>query len=232
MPSLQAFAKGGEVYEAPAVVVTPEEKPKTEAKSMLDKLLEARKEATSNIPGMAADIGASMVNPVYGTAASAADFETARREGDLLGMGLAGAGMVPVFGGMVRGGGKLLQRIGKEGAGSGGIFGSKEALKTSLGDFPAQVKQAWFDLTDEALYKDPAKMEKVLDEATRLDLFKEEQINNAKEAIDLFKKKMIDEETLDTVLTKNITGPLTNVWSKLEKQIGHIRVEIPEPPKK
>jgi hypothetical protein len=98
-----AFAKGGEVYEAPPVVVTPEEKPKTEAKSMLDKLLEARKEATSTIPGMAADIGASIVNPAYGTAASAADFETARRENDLLGMGLAGIGLIPAVGPALKG---------------------------------------------------------------------------------------------------------------------------------
>lgn len=120
LPEPLAFAEGGSAEKAPAVAVTPEEKPKTEAKSMLDKLLEARKEATSTLPGMGADIAASTINPVYGAVAGAADFETARREGDLLGMGLAGIGLVPVFGGMVRGGGKLLQRIGKEGAGGGG----------------------------------------------------------------------------------------------------------------
>lgn len=235
MPALQAFAKGGsadkEALVAPPVVVTPDQEPRPtgQARGMLDKLLGARKEVTGTLPGMAADIAASTVNPVYGTAASMADFETARREDDKLGMALSAMGLIPVAGGVIRGGGKMLQRIGKEGAESGGVFGSKEALKSSLGDFPAQVKQSWFDLTDEALYKDPVKMEKVLDDAARLDLFKEEQIKNAKEAIDLFKRKMIDEETLDTIMTRNITGPLTSVWTKLQRQLGHIEIDIPEP---
>jgi hypothetical protein len=107
IPSFAAFAKGGEADKeelvAPPVTVTPEEKPKSKAKAMLDQLLEKREELTSTIPGMAADIGASIVSPAYGTAASAADFETARREGDVLGMGLAGIGMVPVAGPLLKG---------------------------------------------------------------------------------------------------------------------------------
>jgi len=107
LPSVKAFADGGDVNKeelvAPPVVVTPEKKPASSAKAMLDKLLQKRKEATSTLPGMAADIGASMLNPAYGTAASAADFEIARRENDLLGMGLAGAGMVPVAGPLLKG---------------------------------------------------------------------------------------------------------------------------------
>jgi len=48
-----------------------------------------------------ADIAAGFV-PGLGTAQAARDFERARREGDKLGMGLAGVGMVPVVGGMVK----------------------------------------------------------------------------------------------------------------------------------
>jgi hypothetical protein len=107
MPSLAVFAEGGDVNKeelvAPPVTVTPEEKPKSKAKAMLDKLLEKRKEMTSTLPGMAADIGASIVNPAYGMAASAADFETARREGDLLSMGLAGIGLIPAVGPALKG---------------------------------------------------------------------------------------------------------------------------------
>lgn len=48
-----------------------------------------------------ADIAAGFV-PGLGTAQAARDFERARREGDKLGMGLAGVGMIPVVGGMVK----------------------------------------------------------------------------------------------------------------------------------
>lgn len=50
---------------------------------------------------VAADVAAGFV-PGVGTALSARDFERARREGDKLGMSLAGVGMVPVVGGMTR----------------------------------------------------------------------------------------------------------------------------------
>ena len=53
----------------------------------------------------ATDISAGFL-PGIGTALSARDFERARREGDLLGMGLAGVGMIPVLGGVTRGVGK------------------------------------------------------------------------------------------------------------------------------
>lgn len=49
----------------------------------------------------AADIAAGFV-PGLGTAQGARDFERARREGDKLGMTLAGASMVPVVGGVVK----------------------------------------------------------------------------------------------------------------------------------
>jgi len=135
LPEPLAFAGGGSAEKAPPVVVTPEEKPKTEAKSMLDKLLETRKEVISTLPGlqppeekpkteaksmldkfletrkevistlpgMGADMAASTINPVYGAAASAADFEIARREGDLLGMGLSGIGLIPGLGPALKG---------------------------------------------------------------------------------------------------------------------------------
>lgn len=48
-----------------------------------------------------ADIAAGFV-PGLGTAQAARDFERARREGDKLGMGLAGVGMIPVVGGMTK----------------------------------------------------------------------------------------------------------------------------------
>jgi hypothetical protein len=50
-----------------------------------------------------ADIAAGFV-PGLGTAQAARDFERARREGDKLGMGLASVGMIPVVGGVVKGG--------------------------------------------------------------------------------------------------------------------------------
>lgn len=57
------------------------------------------------------DIGAGFL-PGVGQALSARDFERARREGDVLGMSLAGVGMVPVVGGVARAAGK--GRKGKE----------------------------------------------------------------------------------------------------------------------
>lgn len=57
------------------------------------------------------DIGAGFL-PVVGTAQAGRDFERARREGDILGMGLSGLGMIPVVGGVARGANKL--RKGKE----------------------------------------------------------------------------------------------------------------------
>jgi hypothetical protein len=50
-----------------------------------------------------ADIAAGFV-PGLGTAQAARDFERARREDDKLGMGLASVGMIPVVGGVVKGG--------------------------------------------------------------------------------------------------------------------------------
>ena len=50
---------------------------------------------------MGVDIGAGFV-PGVGTALSARDFERARRDGDVLGMGLSALGMIPVAGGVPR----------------------------------------------------------------------------------------------------------------------------------
>ncbi len=74
----------------------------------------ARKFTSLNTPedadlgDMALDIGAGFV-PGIGTAQSARDFERARREGDGLGMGLAGIGMVPFLGGVTKGVSKALR---------------------------------------------------------------------------------------------------------------------------
>ena len=48
-------------------------------------------------------------HPVLGPALSAKDFEVARREGDVAGMGLAGLGMIPMVGGAVKPVSKLLR---------------------------------------------------------------------------------------------------------------------------
>lgn len=56
----------------------------------------------ADLGDMAIDIGAGFV-PGLGTAQAGRDFERARREGDKLGMGLAGIGMVPVVGGVTKG---------------------------------------------------------------------------------------------------------------------------------
>jgi len=55
----------------------------------------------------AADIGMGFL-PVVGTAQGARDFERARREDDLLGMGLSAASMIPIAGGVIK--------LGKKGA--------------------------------------------------------------------------------------------------------------------
>lgn len=57
---------------------------------------------------VALDLGAGFV-PGVGPALRARDFERARREGDMLGMGLAGVGMIPVLGGATRGISKALR---------------------------------------------------------------------------------------------------------------------------
>lgn len=56
------------------------------------------------------DIGAGFL-PVVGTAQAGRDFERARREGDILGMGLSGLGMIPVVGGVTRGVNKLRKGV-------------------------------------------------------------------------------------------------------------------------
>ena len=48
-------------------------------------------------------------HPVLGPALSAKDFEVARRGGDAAGMGLAGLGMLPVVGGVVKPISKILK---------------------------------------------------------------------------------------------------------------------------
>ena len=58
--------------------------------------------ADADLGDMAIDIGAGFV-PGLGTATSGRDFERARREGDMLGMGLSGLRMIPVGGGVTAG---------------------------------------------------------------------------------------------------------------------------------
>ncbi len=68
-----------------------------------------------DLADIALDIGAGFL-PVVGTAQAGRDFERARREGDILGMGLSGLGMIPVVGGVTRGINKL--RKGKKAVGT------------------------------------------------------------------------------------------------------------------
>ena len=60
----------------------------------------------SDLADLAIDIGAGFV-PVVGTATAGRDFERARRENDMLGMGLSSIGMLPVIGGVTAGVNKL-----------------------------------------------------------------------------------------------------------------------------
>jgi len=68
----------------------------------------------SDLLDMGVDIGAGFV-PGVGTALSARDFERARREGDVLGMGLSTLGMVPVVGGVPRTVMMAAKKTGKKG---------------------------------------------------------------------------------------------------------------------
>jgi hypothetical protein len=63
-------------------------------------------QADADLGDMAIDIGAGFV-PGLGTAQSARDLERARREGDGLGMGLAGLGLIPFVGGVTKAAGAL-----------------------------------------------------------------------------------------------------------------------------
>jgi len=89
----------------PEIRSTPEKYPTVGALSRLTDTL--RKMVSLDTPQnmttgeTVADIAAGFV-PGVGTAQSARDFERARRESDKLGMGLAGVGMIPVVGGMVK----------------------------------------------------------------------------------------------------------------------------------
>lgn len=60
----------------------------------------------ADLGDLAIDIGAGFV-PVVGTATAGRDFERARRERDMLGMGLSSLGMLPVVGGVTAGVNKL-----------------------------------------------------------------------------------------------------------------------------
>lgn len=73
-----------------------------------------------------ADIVAGFV-PGLGTAQAARDFERARREGDKLGMGLAGVGMIPVVGGMVKPGKAAAKSLAKSLAEMAEQYGTKVA---------------------------------------------------------------------------------------------------------
>jgi hypothetical protein len=90
----------------------------------------------SDLLDMGVDIGAGFV-PGVGTALSARDFERARREGDVLGMGLSTLGMVPVVGGVPRTVMMAAKKTGKKGKKAvGAVFDNvtnyDEALRMAL----------------------------------------------------------------------------------------------------
>lgn len=85
---------------------------------------------------MGVDIGAGFL-PGFGTALSARDFERARREGDVLGMGLSTLGMVPIVGGVPRTVMMAAKKTGKKGKKAvGAVFDNvtnyDEALRMAL----------------------------------------------------------------------------------------------------
>lgn len=97
----------------------------------------------------AADIGAGFL-PGVGTALSARDFERARRDGDKLGMALAGVGMIPVVGGATRGVQKALK------AGDKAKTAAKAAKKADdVGYDRAKVAIQYPDTAPPVLAKDP-----------------------------------------------------------------------------
>jgi hypothetical protein len=79
----------------------PSAENQTESRSMLQKLLSLDTPQDMSLGETALDIGAGFV-PGVGTVQGARDFERARREGSMLGMGLSAASMVPIAGGAVR----------------------------------------------------------------------------------------------------------------------------------
>jgi hypothetical protein len=79
----------------------PSAEEQTESRSMLQKLLSLDTPQDMSLGETALDIGAGFV-PGVGTVQGARDFERARREGSMLGMGLSALSMVPIAGGAVR----------------------------------------------------------------------------------------------------------------------------------
>lgn len=75
--------------------------PQTESRSLLQKLLSLDTPQDMTAGETALDIAAGFA-PGIGTAQGARDFERARRERDMLGMGLSALSMVPVVGGAVK----------------------------------------------------------------------------------------------------------------------------------
>jgi len=73
----------------------------TESRGLLQKLLSLDTPQDMSLGETAVDIGAGFV-PGVGTVQGARDFERARRERDMLGMGLSTLSMIPVVGGAVR----------------------------------------------------------------------------------------------------------------------------------
>lgn len=91
----EGFAEGGMPTTGPE---------QTESRSMLERLgrfISLDTPQDMSLGETAADIGMGFL-PGVGTAQGARDFERARREGDMLGMALSAASMIPVAGGVVR----------------------------------------------------------------------------------------------------------------------------------
>jgi len=84
----------------------------------------------SDLADMGIDFAAGFA-PGVGTALSARDFERARREGDVLGMGLSTLGMVPVVGGVPR---TIMMAAKKGGKGKKAVLRQEDGGRRFAGD--------------------------------------------------------------------------------------------------
>ena len=110
--------------------------------------------ADADLGDMAIDLGAGFV-PGLGTATSGRDFERARRDGDMLGMGLSGLGMIPVVGGVTAGVNKL--RKGKKAAeeAAPSLRQVLEKAADDVGYDRAKIANQYPDTAPAVLAKDP-----------------------------------------------------------------------------
>lgn len=169
----------------------------------------------------AVDIAAGFV-PGLGTAQAARDFERARREGDKLGMGLAGVGMIPLAGGVIKGGkaaakglGEMVEKYAaKESANAakqrvyhGGTYAPGSEIKKPLFASPnkelasAYIYDDYGNITGKLSEmshsaKNPANEEKLLEVANKLGI----KVDEANVPLSLFDKNMYGQKNVNKML--------------------------------